>query len=93
MKSVSFRCFHRKDQTAMMNIAFIFCCNIISILAEENSLLVLGGVQKLLFDDYYSSIVTTKGEVVGCIDISVPDYPNPIFGSSLLHFKVLPNAA
>ena len=72
-----------------MNIAFIFCWNIISILAEEKSLLILGGVQKLLFEDYYSSIVTRKVELVGCKDISLPDYPNPIFGSSLLYFKVL----
>ena len=76
-----------------MNIAFIFCANIISILAEENSLLILGGVQKLLFEDYYSSTVTRKVEVVGCIEISLPDYPNSVFGSSLLHFKVLLKAA
>ena len=72
-----------------MNFAFIFCWNIITILAEENSLLVVGGVQKLLIEDYYSSKVTKEVEIVGCKDVFVPDYPNPVFGSSLLHFKVL----
>ena len=72
-----------------MNFAFIFCWNIISILAEENSLLVVGGVQKLLIEDYYSSKVTKEVEIVGCKDVFVPDYPNPVFGSSLLNFKVL----
>ena len=80
----------RLSQTfAKMKAASMIYWNIIGILAEENSLLVVGGVEKLLFEDYFSSLVTTKVEIVGCNDISVPDYPSHIFGPSLLQFKVI----
>ena len=72
-----------------MKVAFVISWNIICILAEENSLLVVGGVEKLLLEDYYSSMVTSKVEIVGCNDISIPNYPIHIFGSSLLQIKVI----
>ena len=71
------------DDFSKMNIAFLLCWNVLSILAKENPLLIVGGVQKLLFEDYYSSIVTEKVEVVGCTEITFPNYPSPIFGPSL----------
>ena len=45
---------------AKMKVASMIYWNIIGILAAENSLLVVGGVEKLLFEDYFSSLVTTK---------------------------------
>ena len=71
----------------MKNI-FVFCLKIIFVLAEDNPLLVVGGVRKLLFKDYFSSLVNKETEVLGCPDISLPDYRNPVFGTSLQQFKV-----
>ena len=75
----------------MKNI-FVFCLKIIFVLAEDNPLLVVGGVRKLLFKDYFSSLVNKETEVLGCPDISLPDYRSPVFGTSLQQFTVNRNS-
>ena len=65
-------------------ILFVF---LVEHLAAENVLFIQGGVSKLKLDDIFSSEITNVTEIIGCPEnVSLPNYPNDVFGSQLHYF-------
>ena len=59
------------------------------IYAGENSLIIVGGITELNINDPYTSeTVTNNTDILGCSQaVSMPSYPEAIFGSLLSYWQ------